>query len=109
MQLFYEMIYSCSGEECCKISSKRFEWAKKYFCPLESLDENSGASSDSENEIEIAPNRVYFEDYSGGSPLKGMMTPFLSQPYITCTNLLYAICFFIVQLCIIALHLKRRK
>ena len=105
MQLFYEMIYSCSGDECCKISNKRFEWAKKYFCPSESQDSEP---ADIENETVDAPKRTIFEDYTGGT-LNGMMNPFLSQPYITSTNLLYATCFLIVQVFIVALHLKRRK
>ena len=103
MQLFYEMIYSCSGDECCKISSKRFEWAKKYFCPPESLE-----PVEIENEPVDTQKRIIFEDYSSGT-LNEMMNPFFSQPYITCTNLLYATCFLIVQVFIVALHLRRRK
>ena len=77
MQLFYEMIYSCSGDECCKISNTRFEWAKKYFCPLESQDSEP---SDIENEAVDTPKRIIFEDYTGGA-FNGMMNPFLSQSY----------------------------
>ena len=98
------MIYSCSGDECCKISNKRFEWAKKYFCPLESQDSEP---SDIENDTVDTPKRIIVEDYT--SALNEMMNTSLSQPYITCTNLLYATCFLIVQAFIFALHLKRRK
>ena len=87
------MIYSCSGDECCKISSKRFEWAKKYFCPPESLK-----PANIEKETVETPNRIIFEDFKAGT-FNGMINPFL----------LYATCFLIVQIFIIALHSKRRK
>ena len=52
MQLFYEMLYACAGDECCKISNKRFEWAKKYFCQPSSQNiepdsvENAGINAE---------------------------------------------------------------
>lgn len=105
MQLFYEMVYSCSGEECCKITNKRFEWAKKYFCVSDSHN-NEPAVIDN---VATKAQKDIISETNSDISLKGIMNPFLPQPYITCTNLLYATCFLIVQLFIVALHFKRRK
>ena len=90
------------------IISQTYFWfygPRNIFCRSENQDSEP---ADIENETVDTPKRIISEDYTSGT-LNGMMNPFLSQPYITCTNLLYATCFLIVQVFIVALHLKRRK
>ena len=104
MQLFYEMLYACAGDECCKISNKRFEWAKKYFCQPSSQNiEPDGVENAGINAENVRNSEDNFDISFEG------INPYIPQPYITCANLLYSIFFVIVQLFIVAFHLKCRK